>query len=205
MTKVSIIIPVYNQQELILKALESIPNREDIEIIVVDDGSTDNSYDVALNWMLKKKRVNGMIITEKREHKGVAYTVNQGYDNAHGEYVVLLGSDDYFCTGEFEKCMEELDGTDLVYFNARINNGDVWDLNSKSADWMCGSYRFTKRSLIGKDRCEDWEYGEDRSLWNKIKVKPHTTKYTHLVVKHYNHPREGSITDLHDKGKDKTW
>ena len=200
--KISVIIPVYNQEILLKRALDSIPNRDDIEIIVIDDGSEDKSHENAVNWMFQNlDRQNTIIIPKKREHKGIAYTVNQGYDIASGEYIVLIGSDDYFYTEEFEKCINELDGTDLVYFNADINNGELWDLNENTAELLCGSYRFTKRDLIGNDRCENTNYGEDRTLWDKIKVKPHTTKYTHLLVKHYNHPRSGSISDQHNKGE----
>lgn len=197
--KVTVIIPVYNQEHLITRALDSIPNREDIEIIVIDDGSTDNSRENAINWTIEKHRAN-VTIPNKREHKGIAFTVNQGYDLAEGEYIVLLGSDDYFYTDKFEECINELDGTDIVYFNAIVNIGKEWDLNEESADLLCGSYRFTKRTLIGDDRCDNKQWGEDRTLWDKIKEKPHTKKFTHIPVKHYNHPRENSISDLHDRG-----
>lgn len=199
--KVSVIVPVYNQQKLITRALNSIPNRDDIQIIVINDGSEDKTSHAVYKWWKEEGNKARNVTFVNKDHEGVGAAVNQGYDLAEGEYVVLLGSDDYFFTDKFEGIMAYLDGTDLVYFNAEVNNGDIWDLNEESADWMCGSYRFTKMSLIGEDRCENWKYGEDRSLWNKIKIKPHTTKYTHICIKHYNHPREGSVTDKHNKGE----
>ena len=48
--KLSVIIPVYNQQDLVIRALESIPAREDIEIIVIDDYSTDNTWNNLLDY-----------------------------------------------------------------------------------------------------------------------------------------------------------
>lgn len=199
--KITVIVPVYNQQNLITRALNSIPKSNNIQIIIINDGSEDNTLQEIYRWWRKKENEFRVVELVNQEHKGVGAAVNQGYDLAEGEYVVLLGSDDYFYTEVFEECTKQLDGTDIVYFNAKINNGDVWDLNEDSADLLCGSYRFTKMKLIGEDRCEDIGWGEDRTLWDKIKTKPYTCKFTHLTVKHYNHPREGSVTDLHNKEK----
>ena len=118
--KVSVIIPVWNQENLIIRALESIPARDDIEIIVIDDGSTDDTWNNMVNYRNKNISHQNLVYFYNGENKGVAYTVNRGYDNASGEYVVLLGSDDYFYYDEFQQIMEMLDGTDLVYFNLKI-------------------------------------------------------------------------------------
>jgi len=195
MYKVSVIIPVYNQQELVIKAINSIPKRDDIEIIVIDDGSQDNTWE-SLHQNLKEN----MTIIRNPCNKGVAYTVNKGYDLVRGEYVVLLGSDDYFYPDEFEKCIEELDGTDLVYFDVKVNNEDVWELNEDSKTVLCGSYKFMRREFIGETRCADKKAGEDKPFYEELLRKKPTEKFTHLIVKHYNHPREGSLTDLVRKG-----
>jgi len=203
MYKVTVIVPVYNQEKLIKRALNSIPKGNDIQIIVVNDGSEDDTFHEIYKWWRRKENEFRILTVVNQPHLGVAAAVNQGYDIAEGEYIVLLGSDDYFYQKAFRECMKQLNGTDIVYFNAEVNSGDIWDLNEDSADLLCGSYRFTKRELIGNDRCDNTNWGEDRTLWDKIKAKPHTRKFTHLVVKHYNHPREGSITDLHNKEEKK--
>lgn len=195
MVKISVIIPVYNQEELVIKAINSIPKRDDIEIIAIDDGSQDNTWE-SLHQNLK----GNMTIIRNPFNKGVAYTVNKGYDLAKGEYVVLLGSDDYFYTEEFEKIIDELDGTDLVYFDVKINNGDIWEVNEESKYVLCGSYKFMRREFIGKTRCADKKAGEDVSFYKELLEKKPTEKFTGLVVKHYNHPRDGSLTDLVRKG-----
>lgn len=194
--KISVIIPVYNQEELVIRAIESVPKRNDIEIIAIDDGSQDNSWK-SLRQNLKRN----MTIVRNPFNRGVAYTVNRGYDLAKGEYVVLLGSDDYFYTEEFEKCIEELDGTDLVYYDMQINNGDIWEVNNESKTVLCGSVKFMRREFIGDTRCpEGKKSGEDKPFYEELLRKKPTEKFTHLVVKHYNHPREGSLTDLVRKG-----
>lgn len=200
MFKVSVIIPCYNQEELVIKALDSIPKRNDVQIIVIDDGSIDNSWTSIRAWFVRNFG-RAVTIINFSDNVGVAAAVNKGYDEADGEYVVCLGSDDYFYPEAFEKCMEELDGTDLVYFDMEVNNGDIWDINEKSKLLLCGSVKFIRREFLGDTRCPVEKItGEDRPFNEELLRKNPTEKYTHLVVKHYNHPREGSLTDLVRKG-----
>lgn len=161
MIKVSVLIAVYNQEELVIKALKSIPKRDDIEIVVCDDGSTDNTLNNLLHYVANNKDRN-ISIKQNKENKGVAYTANKLYDLAKGEYVVLLGSDDYFYIEEFEKAIKELDGTDLVYFNLQINDGTIFRLNEQTKMGYCGSTKFMRREFIKDTRClEDKKAGED--------------------------------------------
>ena len=150
--KCTVIIPVYNQEKLIIKAIESIPRRSDIEIIVIDDGSTDRTWDNLLKYLKNDDRFN-FVLLYNEENMGVAYTVNKGYDNANGEYVVLLGSDDYFYTDKFEQALKELDGTDLIYFNLQVNNGEIWTLTPENKSILCGSVKFMRKEFIGDTRC----------------------------------------------------
>ena len=198
--KVSVIIPCYNQQDLVTKAIDSIPKRNDIEIIVIDDGSLDNTWDSLIEYRKQHEDILNLIYLYNEENKGVAYTVNRGYDVAKGEYIVLLGSDDYFYTDKFEEIIKELDGTDLVYFDMRVNNGDIWEINNDSKHVLCGSVKFMRRDFIGSTRCDSKISGEDVLFYKELLAKRPTEKFTHLVVKHYNHPRVGSLTDLVRKG-----
>ena len=194
--KVSVVIPVYNQEELVIKALDSIPKRDDIEVIVVNDGSTDNTYKVlkAYNRLdLRLYNNNGNI--------GLANTLNVAYDVAKGEYIVNLDSDDYFYTNEFEKCIEELDGTDLIYYDLKVNSGEVWNLNEESKNYLCGQVKFYRREFIGNTRyIKDLRTKEDYWFYQDLMKKNPTEKFTNLVVKHYNFPRKGSLYDLTIRG-----
>lgn len=201
MPKVTVIIPVYNQEKLVIKALESIPEKTDIEIIVIDDKSTDKTYQKVLRYLLHNEDKN-ILLLQNEENKGVGYTVNKGYDNAKGEYIVLLGSDDYFYKEGFIKCIKELDGTDLVYFDMKVNNGDIWEINESSKNVLCGSVKFMRREFVGNTRCPEAKpAGEDRPFYEELLRKEPTEKFTHIVVKHYNHPRKDSLTDLVRQGK----
>lgn len=200
--KVSVIIPVWNQEELITRALESIPKRKDIEIIIINDASTDRTGNsIALFDSRHGDDFYEFLYLKNEENRGVGYTINRGYDKAVGEYVVALGSDDYFYTDEFEKAMEELDGTDLVYFNLRTNNGDVWELCPANKRELCGSTKFMKRSFLGDSRCPDKRMAEDLDLYNELLKKNPTEKFTNITVKHYNFPREGSLSNILYKQK----
>lgn len=199
--KISVIIPCYNQQDLVIKAIDSIPKRNDIEIMVIDDGSTDNTWNNLLEYRNKHPELLNLILLYNEENKGVAYTVNKGYDLANGEYVVLLGSDDYFYTDKFEEAIKELDGTDLVYFNLQVNNGDVWRLTPESKNGLCGSVKFMRRAFIGDTRCdENRRQGEDYFFYKELLEKKPTEKFTDITLKKYNYPRENSLTDLAKKG-----
>lgn len=184
--KVTVIIPVYNQEKLVVKAIDSIPKRDDIEIIAIDDGSTDNTRESLFEYF-KKRKFRFYI---NNNNKGVAYTVNRGYDLAKGEYIVLLGSDDYFYTENFEKAIEELDGTDMVFFQTTNNYGMV-ELNEHN---KCGSFKFMRREFMKNFRNDEFRLAaEDYHLWQKILKEKPTIKYLDLIVKHYNYPRKGSL------------
>lgn len=198
--KVTVIIPVYNQEHLVIKALDSIPNRNDIEVIVIDDGSTDDTWKVLQEYHKQTTLLN-FVLLYNNENKGVAYTVNKGYDKAKGEYVVLLGSDDYFITEDFIKALDLLDGTDLVYFNLRVNDGTIWRLKPTNKTSLCGSVKFMRREFVGDTRNpEDKKAGEDYYFYQSLLKKKPTENFTDITVKHYNYPRVGSLTNLAIKG-----
>lgn len=196
----TVIVPVYNQADLIERALDSIPRRDDVETIVIDDGSTDNTLDTVLNYR-KNHPEMFMTVISLAENKGLGNAKNVGYTNASGDYINQLDSDDYFYTEEYEKAIDQLDGTDMVYIDLKINSGDVWAVNEKSKHlWVGGTLRFIRREFLGDSRCPEIRAGEDWFLNEELQKKPHTDKFTGLVAYHYNFPREGSLCDLRGRG-----
>lgn len=192
--KVSIIIPVYNQEELVLRTLDSIPRMGEIEIIVIDDCSTDKTLE-NLKEYAKLNSTQNIKVLHNEKNRGVGYTVNRGYDEATGEYMVLIGSDDYFYTETFRDVMQsELDGTDLVYFDLRLNDGYIWNVDEKMKTQYCGSTKFMRREFVGDTRNPEMRAREDYYFYQELLKKNPTEKFTHKVVKHYNFPREGSLT-----------
>lgn len=106
MPKISVVMPVYNTKEKYLReAIESILNQtySDFEFIIINDGSTNNAEDVILSY--KDKRIKYF----KQENKGVANTLNYGFDIAQGEYIARMDSDDISLPNRFEKQIKFLE------------------------------------------------------------------------------------------------
>ncbi len=90
--KISVIIPLYNCSLLVSRALESVNNQsieENIEVLIIDDGSTDDSVEV-----VKKSNINAEVIHQ--ENQGPAVARNKGIEIASGEYIAFLDADDYW-------------------------------------------------------------------------------------------------------------
>lgn len=103
MTKVSIIVPVYNAGEFLAKTVESVSKQtlKDIELVCVNDGSTDNSLEV-LNEL---KDSYDILKVVSQENQGPAVARNNGLKNASGEFVGFLDADDVFLD---EECLEKM-------------------------------------------------------------------------------------------------
>ena len=187
--KVSVIVPVYNQPVLVKRALDSVPFDENIEIVVVDDGSTDNTLDVLKSYGDRIKLISC------EGNYGPNHARNVAIENSNGEYIIGLDDDDYFYTDEFRKAIRELDGTDFVFVDCKVNSGDVWELNEKSKYVLWAFWtKFVRREFIGDVRSpEIFNCDGDKTFFKQLFTKPHTEKYTHLVVYHYDHPRVGSL------------
>ena len=94
MKLLSVTIPSYNSQEYMEKAINSaLIGGDDIEILVVDDGSSDNTLDIALKY---EKKYPGIVRAIHKENGGHGSAVNTGLANATGLYFKVLDSDDWF-------------------------------------------------------------------------------------------------------------
>ena len=111
MVKVSIIIPIYNMEKYLIECLESVINQtlEDIEIICINDGSTDGSLDILKTFQQRNSRIK--VIDQK--NLGVATARNRGLEEAQGEFVAFMDPDDYYPSD---------DALELLYSTAKRNN-----------------------------------------------------------------------------------
>lgn len=127
MKKVSIIIPVYNASKYLDKCISSIVNQTyiDLEIILIDDGSIDNSLEICKLWECKDNR----IIVCSQKNSGQASARNRGLDIATGNYISFVDSDDFIDYTMIEKMLNRIicDGSDicccgmnLVYIDGKI-------------------------------------------------------------------------------------
>lgn len=114
MPKVSVIVPCYNVEKYVSKCLDTLINQtlKDIEIICIDDKSTDNTLKVLRKYAKKDKRIK---LIEQKENQGVARARNEGIKQAQGEYIGFVDPDDYVDLNFYEK----------LYNTAKTNNYDV--------------------------------------------------------------------------------
>ena len=94
MKKISIIVPVYNVEQYLKKCLDSLVNQtlDSIEIIVINDGSLDNSKEIIKRY---QKKYNDKIVFIDNKNQGIGKTRNEGIKKARGEYLAFVDSDDY--------------------------------------------------------------------------------------------------------------
>ena len=114
---VSIIIPCYNAQRWIKEAIDSCINQtyQNLEIIVIDDGSSDNSLKIIESYEDK-------VIWESGSNRGGCYARNRGFELSKGEYIQYLDADDYLLPQKIEKQVHFLEetGADVVYGDWRF-------------------------------------------------------------------------------------
>ena len=119
MKKISVIVPVYNSELTIKKCVDSIINQsyKNIEIILINDGSTDNSLKMC-NDLVKK---NSNVIFINQENHGVSYSRNVGIELATGDYIGFVDSDDYIEKDMYKIMVENFDSkTSIVACNLFI-------------------------------------------------------------------------------------
>ena len=129
---VSIIIPIYNRADLIVETLQSViaQTYENWECIVVDDGSSDNSFDVIQNFSEKDKRIRAD--TRVREPKGAPTCRNIGMKMSKGEFIIFLDSDDLmadFCLERRLALFKKHQDADFLVFQSLLFEKEIKDKN----------------------------------------------------------------------------
>lgn len=162
---VSIIIPAYNTEKYIENCLRSITNQtyNNLEIIVIDDGSTDETYKLCKSWENKDERLR--II--KKSNTGVSDTRNIGIKLANGKYIVFIDSDDYVSDDYVETLVDNIGDAQMVcgeYYY--VINGKIVTHNSYLDDGSSESI-----SNIDAVNLMHKKNSFQGYLWNKIFLK----------------------------------
>lgn len=133
MKKVSVIIPTYNAENTILKCINSIVKQtyKNIEIIIIDDGSTDST----LNKLNDLAKNDDRIIIKKQRNSGVSVARNNGINIASGDYILFVDSDDWLEKTMIEKMIitAQKENTDIVrcnFYDEYVNKtllGKIYD------------------------------------------------------------------------------
>ena len=186
MIKVSILMPAFNAERFIRDALASIPKTDEIEIIVVNDGSTDNTATIAKEFDVK--------LIDRKKNKGVSYSRKEALAAAQGEYIMFFDSDDTLNTENFKKVVDMLDGTDIVYYDMINNNGEIYHLDNYYKTKVVGMVKFIRREYANKFDYPALPRYEDVTFNQMLQSLPHTEKFSNLIVVNYNNPRYDSTS-----------
>jgi glycosyltransferase involved in cell wall biosynthesis len=108
---VSIIVPLYNHAKYIEMTLESFANEgyANLEIVVIDDGSKDNSFQVAQAWFTRHPSTFSNVILERQENAGITKTLNRLVTRTNGEFITMVASDDLLLPGGIQARLEALE------------------------------------------------------------------------------------------------
>jgi glycosyltransferase involved in cell wall biosynthesis len=166
---VSIIVPAYNVEKYIKDCLDSLLKQtyRNIEIIVVDDGSHDRTFDIISELMNKDSRIRGF----HQENKGVSAARNLALDKACGDYIQFVDGDDYITADAVEKLVTVLEDNNAEWVNFQYHREDE---DGKDL----GDYDFTKgyMDLSDEDRKLTFitdvliEYKVGYEIWDKLYV-----------------------------------
>lgn len=190
MSKVSVIMGIYNCENTLPECIDSLLNQtfQDFNIIMCDDGSTDNTYKVAKEY--KEKHPNKIILLKNKENMKLNYTLNKCLNHATGEYVARMDGDDISLPTRFEKQVQYLDNNPnyaivscpMIFFdedgdwgrNYRIPYPEIVDF-VRNAPFFChGPCMIRRKAYIdvgGYTEDKKFLRFEDCNLWYKLYAK----------------------------------
>ena len=174
MKKISIIIPVYNGEEHILNCINSVLNQtiHHLEIIIIDDGSTDNTNKIVLNLAKSDERIK--LISQ--ENKGVSQARNKGISIATGEYLCFIDSDDIidinYCECLYNACEEN--DCKMSICPIRVTNENMSLIEEKKL--KSGIYNKTD-ALKELFKFKDFNWGPCGKMFHKSLFKEDTKFY----------------------------
>ena len=196
MKKVSIIIPLYNEEKYIKECVNSVVNQtyKNIEIIVINDKSTDNSLNE-----LKSIRDKRIKIIDLKENKGVSNARNLGVKEANGEYICFLDSDDFWHKDKLKKQIKFIKNKAFIYSDYMYTkaNGEnvkkvvvpkslIYKEALKNTCIFTSTVMFDMKKIDKKDLfMPNLQIGEDTYVWWNILKKGITAYGMNEVLAYY--------------------
>ncbi len=179
MEKLSIVIPVYNAENYLDRCLESVCNQSfycNIEIIIVNDASTDSSKEVCDSWQKKDVRVK---VIHKKENTGVADTRNFGIKEAEGKYLTFIDSDDFIdasCIKKLINIMEQ-ENADIVrtplctHKNGKKEVKNIKCKKMTGAEYFLQEYTNKTYTVFVMGSLYNLKFIRDNNLWFDDKLR----------------------------------
>lgn len=199
----SIVIATYNRAELLKRALESLISQTetDWEALVVDDGSTDGTYDKILPFLKRCSQIKYI----KKRHSGEASTKNEGVWSAKGKFISFLDSDDEYDPNHLasrKAILLENPEVNFLYGGVRIlgnqfvpdrfDHSHIIDLNDCA---IGGSFFIERKVLADLKGFREITLGTDADLFERAKKLPINMMEVNEPTYIYHHENEDSITN----------
>lgn len=175
---VSVIIPIYNASDYLQRCLVSILNQsyKNIEIILINDGSTDNSVEICKKW----EKDNNNIIFIDSLNKGVSEARNKGLEISKGDYICFIDSDDYIDKNYIKILLQTAlyENADIVECNYKrvLENGNLIEKKDLKEYCKTNTYDIIHDFLYGLQFSNTvWNKIFKKDILNNVKFKPYAT------------------------------
>lgn len=184
---ISVLVPLYNVEKYIGRCIESIQKQtyQNFEIIVVNDGSSDQSLNITQSYASQDKRIK---IINNSENMGLAWTRRVGYSNAVGQYIVFCDSDDYLPSNALEILYDSIKSSDadIVVGNYQsVNSNDEFGHISNNKLFYGNDQKSVYKSLLKNEM--------SHSLWGKIYKNDLFKNKNYITHKHFVNSEDGFL------------
>lgn len=220
---ISVIVPVYNNEKYVNRCIDSILNQtyENLEVLLIDDGSTDGSIKICNNWAQKDKRIK--VVSQK--NSGTSNARNHGIKMATGDYVSFVDNDDWLRPEMYQTMLETMtkENAELVFcrfinvdekYNRKytneinlskenLKNPQYFFVKTKNKKGFCYNIACCNRILIKKDLLNDLEFCTELEHYENVLFVLNLINKTHKIAianDHlYNHFNPVADTRVYDK------
>ena len=168
--KITVVIPVYNAHKYLKKTIRSIQNQnmEEIEILIVDDFSTDNTIEVVKELQEEDCRIK---LIKNKENRGTLYTRSIGALNAKGKYIMPIDNDDLFMPGIFNISYEEAENNNIDIIEFSGCDKSIDSLFKKKECYICLFLRYKAHGVIIKQpELSTFIYQKKKGRKNKYQI-----------------------------------
>lgn len=169
MAKISVIIPVYNTEKYLKRCLDSVINQtlKDIEIICINDASTDGSLNILKDYAAKDNRIK---IIDLSQNVGAGKARNIGIENANGEYIGFIDSDDFIDLDFYEKLYSK-----AVSDNYDVVKGNIYDYDDNTSNAVLTDF-YNQNGKIKQNKI-NFLYGFTSAIYNRNFIHSHNIHF----------------------------
>lgn len=164
---ISVVLPVYNVAAYLERCIESVVNQtyQNLEIFLIDDGSTDESQEICRKWAGKDHRIRHI----RKENQGLGMARNTGMEYAAGKYICFFDSDDYVALDTLEQCcaLAQREQADVVCFGFhRVSKtGQILQTRTPCLEHLTYQGEAVREEFLPELIAPDTAEGKDSGLW----------------------------------------